>query len=138
METQFNPVVAAKAWRDLQKLGHVGAIHSKAEYDRAVALLNHLLDITRGKPKHKLLGLLEIVGSHIADYEAREVPMPHAKPAGVLRLLMDSNGLKQTDLAEDLGGQSVVSAVLAGKRSINAKQARNLGERFGVSPAVFV
>ncbi len=44
---------------------------------------------------------------------------------------------QQVDLAAELGGQSVVSAILNGEREINAKQARALAERFGVSVAAF-
>ena len=36
------------------------------------------------------------------------------------------------------GSQSNVSEVLRGKREINARQARTLGKRFGVSPAIFI
>jgi HTH-type transcriptional regulator/antitoxin HigA len=46
--------------------------------------------------------------------------------------------LRQTDLAKIFGSQSNVSEVLNGKREINARQARALGKRFGVSPAVFI
>jgi antitoxin component HigA of HigAB toxin-antitoxin module len=42
------------------------------------------------------------------------------------------------DLAEDFGSQSNVSEVLSGKREINARQARSLAARFGVSSAVFI
>jgi len=44
----------------------------------------------------------------------------------------------QAELGAELGGQSVVSAVLNGKRAINARQASALAERFGVSPAAFI
>jgi hypothetical protein len=40
--------------------------------------------------------------------------------------------------AQDFGSQSNVSEVLNGKREINARQARSLAKRFGVSPAVFI
>ena len=56
----------------------------------------------------------------------------------VLRLLMETNGLTQAELGVDLGGQSVVSAVLNGNRAINARQASAPVERFGVSPAAFI
>jgi len=56
----------------------------------------------------------------------------------VLRLLMETNGLTQAELGVDLGGQSVVSAVLNGNRAINARQASAPAERYGVSPAAFI
>jgi HTH-type transcriptional regulator/antitoxin HigA len=51
---------------------------------------------------------------------------------------MERHGLKQTDLSAEIGGQSVVSEILAGKREINARQAKALAVRFGVSAAVFI
>jgi HTH-type transcriptional regulator/antitoxin HigA len=56
----------------------------------------------------------------------------------VLRLLMDQHELRQVDLAGLFGSQSNVSEVLNSKREINARQARALAKRFGVSPAVFI
>lgn len=58
-------------------------------------------------------------------------------PGDVLRLLMEQNGLTQTDLRAELGGEPVVSAVRNGKRALNARQAKALPARFNVSPAVF-
>jgi HTH-type transcriptional regulator/antitoxin HigA len=51
---------------------------------------------------------------------------------------MEEHNLKQTDLAEELGGQSIVSAILSGKRELNTRQVKALAERFKVSPAVFL
>jgi len=61
-----------------------------------------------------------------------------AKPADVLGFLMREHGLRRADLAPIFGAQSNVSEVLNGKREINARQARALAERFGVSAAVFI
>jgi HTH-type transcriptional regulator/antitoxin HigA len=41
-------------------------------------------------------------------------------------------------LRDELGGQSVVSDILKGKREINSRQAKALAARFGVSPAAFI
>ena len=51
---------------------------------------------------------------------------------------MEQHGLKQTDLSEEIGGQSVASEILTGKREINTWQAKALAARFGGSPAVFI
>jgi HTH-type transcriptional regulator/antitoxin HigA len=70
--------------------------------------------------------------------EERNVEIPDAEPAGVLRFLMQQHALRQADLSEIFGSQSNVSEVLSGKREVNARQARLLAKRFGVSPAVFI
>ena len=50
---------------------------------------------------------------------------------------MDANGLRQKDLADDLGGESIVSLILKEKRQLNRKQMEKLIHRFHISPAVF-
>jgi len=56
----------------------------------------------------------------------------------VLKFLMEQHGLKQSDLRKEIGTQGVVSEILSGNRQINARQAKALAKRFGVSPAVFL
>ena len=51
---------------------------------------------------------------------------------------MESNGLKAIELAPIFGGRGRVSDVLSGRRSISKEQAKKLGARFHVSPAVFI
>jgi HTH-type transcriptional regulator / antitoxin HigA len=128
------------AWATLvENLGAaLRRIESKDDHSRTVELLDVLLAATREEEKHPLCGLVEVLADLVEDFESRTLREPDAPPADVLRLLMDSSDLKQTDLAEEVGGQSVVSAILNGHRQINAKQAAALAARFGVSPAVFI
>lgn len=101
-------------------------------------LMNTLLDEIGDRESHPLIGLLDIVSGFVADYEQRNEPVAEAPPAEVLRFLMEQHDLRQSDLAELFGAQSNVSEVLAGKREINARQARALSARFGVSVAAFI
>ena len=128
----------APIWEDLRERLGLGPIHGKVQYKRKVQLMNGLLDEVGANEKHSLADLLEIVGDIISVYEARHVPIDDAEPREVLRLLMAQNGLQQKDLASELGSQSVASEILAGKRAINARQAKALAERFSVSPAAFL
>ena len=73
----------------------------------------------------------------IADYEAKHFAIEKVSGVEVLKELMDTNGLRQKDLAEDLGGESVVSLILKEKRQLNRQQIERLGHRFHVSLAVF-
>jgi HTH-type transcriptional regulator / antitoxin HigA len=54
----------------------------------------------------------------IADYEGKQFTIERASGVEVLRELMDANGLRQKDLADDLGGESIVSSILKEKRTI--------------------
>jgi HTH-type transcriptional regulator / antitoxin HigA len=136
---EFDPSSIELAWTAFaQSIGGVVPIRSPRQYARTVQLLNALLDVVGANERHPLAVLVELLGDLVSAYEAREVPMPDAEPREVLRLLMETNGLTQAELGAELGGQSVVSAVLNGNRAINARQASALAQRFGVSPAAFI
>jgi HTH-type transcriptional regulator/antitoxin HigA len=100
--------------------------------------MNTLIDRVGDRENHILTGLLDVVSAFVSDYEEQNVEIPTASPAAVLQFLMEQRKLRQIDLAEDFGSQSNVSEVLSGKREINARQARSLAARFGVSSAVFI
>jgi HTH-type transcriptional regulator / antitoxin HigA len=128
------------AWRALATRAPVklSTVQSERHYRAMVDFMNKLLDKIGDRENHPLMGLLDIVTIFVRDYEGRSVEMPDAEPSAVLRLLMEQHDLRQTDLAKIFGSQSNVSEVLNGKREINARQARVLAKRFGVSPAVFI
>ncbi len=95
------------------------------------------MDETAGDERHPALGLVDIVGNLIEDYEAAHHPLTAATGVQALKFLMKQHGLKQGDLTE-IGSQGVVSEILAGKRALNIRQVRALGERFGVAAGTFV
>ena len=51
---------------------------------------------------------------------------------------MDLQGLTQSDLAKEVGGQPIVSKILKGERELNLRQIKALAKRFKVSPKVFI
>lgn len=128
------------AWREFQSLTPVKlqAVENERHYRAMVNFMNKLVDEIGDRESHHLMGLLDIVTFFVRDYEERNIEIPDAEPRAVLRFLMEQHGLRQSDLAELFGSQSNVSEVLNGKREINARQARALGSRFGVSPATFI
>ena len=113
-----------------------GAFHPKG-YDRAIALLDDILDEIGEDEKHPMADLADAISVFVEKYEAEHVPVSGAKPGAVLKFLMREHGLRQSDLPE-IGSQGVVSEVLSDKRDLNARQIKRLAKRFGVSPAVFI
>jgi HTH-type transcriptional regulator/antitoxin HigA len=130
----------APAWREFQartpvKLRTVG---NERHYRAMVNVMNRLVDEIGDRETHPMMGLLDIVTFFVRDYEERNIEIPDAEPSAMLRFLMDQHNLRQADLGQIFGSQSNVSEVLSGKREINARQARALAQRFGVSAAVFI
>jgi len=116
----------------------MGPIHSKRGYKAAVRTLDALIDAGGADEKHALAGLVALIGEFVAEYEEREGHvLPEATGAEMLRHFMLRDGLRQSDLPE-IGSQGVVSEILNGRRELNARQIRALGQRFGVSPATFL
>jgi HTH-type transcriptional regulator / antitoxin HigA len=130
----------APAWAEVQARAPVKlqTIKGERHYRGMIDFMNELLDEIGDRETHPLMGLLDIVTAFVYDYENRDVKLPDADPAATLRFLMNQHDLRQVDLAELFGTQSNVSEVLSGKRDINARQARALAQRFGVTPAAFI
>jgi len=112
-------------------------IRNEREYDRAVQLLNELLDEIGTNERHPLYSFMDTLGTLIEVYEEEHHPVPASTGAELLRYLMEEHDLSQSELPE-IGSQSVVSEVLNGKRDLNIRQVRALAKRFHVSPAVFI
>ena len=112
-------------------------IHSEADYDRMVALMNSVLDAVGDDEEHALSGLLDLVSDLVAAYEEEHYAIEPAEPKEALRFLMEARSLRQEDLST-IVPQSNLSAILAGKRKISATLAGKLGKFFQVSPAIFI
>jgi len=101
-------------------------------YTKALYRLTAELRPTRAQVK-----AIELLTLLIERYEDEHFKVPAASPVDVLRFLIERHQLKQRDLSRELGGESVVSEVLSGKRKLNTSQIEQLSRRFRVSPAVF-
>ena len=62
------------AWQTLRSVAPVAHIESDADYERATALLNSLLDIVRDEASHPLYSLVSVVGDLIETYEIEHDP----------------------------------------------------------------
>lgn len=137
MNAHINIKRLLPVWEQFRAATDIAPIRDDAHCARMTAILEALLDETRGNEHHPAMGLVDIVGDLIEDYEAEQHPLPEATGVQALKFLMEQHGLKQSDLHE-VGSQGVVSEVLTGKRELNVRQIRALSQRFGVSAATFV
>ena len=130
-------VKAGNEYRTLRRQIPLGVIRSKAEYDRAVATLDTIIDEIGEDETHPLADLAEALGVFVEAYDKLHYQTPSPSPRAMLRFLMEQHDLGQSDLPE-IGSQGVVSEILSGKRSLNVRQISRLAKRFNVSPSVFV
>ena len=128
----------AAAWTLLGDKVGLGVIRNEKQYRGLVAFADQLIDQVGSDERGPLADLLGVVGTLIEQYENETIRIEEAEPRAVLSYLMEAHDLKQSDLRTEIGTQGVVSEILRGKRSLNARQAKALAERFGVSAAVFL
>ncbi len=113
------------------------SIRTGQDYDKAVRVLNQLLEAGAGDEEHPLHDLFNTLGSLIAEYDDTHYPQEPVSPVDVLRFLMEQHQLSQSALPE-IGTQGVVSEILSGKRELNVRQIRALAQRFSVPASVFI
>ena len=130
-------VKAGNEYRTLRRQIPLGVIRSKAEYDRAVATLDTIIDEIGEDETHPLADLAEALGVFVEAYDQLHYQTPSPSPRAMLRFLMEQHDLGQSDLPE-IGSQGVVSELISGKRSLNVRQISRLAKRFNVSSSVFV
>ena len=124
-------------WETLRKVIGVTVVRNRRDHARALATIEVLLDEIGEDESHPLAEVLDFLAESVRAWEERNTTIPKAEPREVLRLLMEQHQLRQNDLA-DCAPQGRISEILSGKRSISKTLARQLGQRFGVSPAVFL
>ena len=109
-----------------------------SHYKTAVEILMHevAMDDYRSSKAAIQQFLLSVI-PFIEDYEKKTFDLGASSPEETLRFLMEQNDLSQYDIAEDVGGQPVVSEILNGKRKLTREHIEKLSKRFGIAPAAF-
>lgn len=110
-------------------------IHGEEQNRFFIQLLERLTSKKKvSKAEAKLIELLILL---VESYEDRNYSVPNAGPLDIIRHLMEAHALRQKDLVDVFGTESIVSDVLNGKRELTKEHIRRMSIRFGVSPAVF-
>lgn len=111
-------------------------IHSDAELDQAIAIIDELIGRQALAPGE--LDYLDVLSDQVHKYETAEHPIPSADDADVLRYLMDSCRMNQVQMADVTKiPVSTISEVLAGKRGLSKHNIGVLSRHFHINPAVF-
>lgn len=118
----------------------LAGISNVRDHQKALELMEELLEDYDAN-----LVVIEALSNVIARYEEeslrfdalnrRQVGLDPA--VATLKVLMDQNCLNTTDFEAEIGKKSMVSQVLAGKKSLTREHITKLAQRFSVNPAVF-
>ena len=105
-------------------------IRSEEDYDKALAIVESLMDAEPGTERYDML---ELWTTLIEAYEAKHHAIDLPDPVEAIRFRMEQEGLKQKDLVEILGGsKSRVSEILNYKRKLTVEMIRTLHKSLGI------
>jgi HTH-type transcriptional regulator / antitoxin HigA len=111
-------------------------IETEDEYEQFLAVAERLTFKQEQTPEES--ALYDLVTMLVETYEAQHYPLDRSSPVEVLEHIIESSGIDRSHLAEIFGSGETLDRVLAGRELINTTQAQALGERFKLSPQIFL
>ena len=120
-------------------------LSTEAEYEAALEALEATLEAAEDTPNDPLNPLIELLSQSIETYESQNSELTEfieeaaTLPADIalLKTLMRQHNLTGSDFPE-IGDKTMVSKVLNGKRVLQRQSIEQLGQRFGIRPAMFL
>lgn len=104
-------------------------IKTKKDYEAALKKIDGLFDAT---PNTSEGDMLDVLVTLVETYEEKHFAIAPPNPIEAIKFRMEQLGIKQSDLADAMGGKNRVSEILSGKRELTAKMMRELHKKFNV------
>src|SRR5206468_1072905 len=115
-------------------------IRSENDYDRADAVIADLFgreDLSPDEQRY-LDSLLILISAYEAQHHDLDLLAESITPLQMLKSIMTSSGMAQSDLAKLLASEAAASMMLSGKRAISKSQAKLLAKHFKVDAGLFI
>jgi HTH-type transcriptional regulator/antitoxin HigA len=111
-------------------------IRSEKELDRAIAMIDHLIDRDHLQPEEK--DYLHVLSDLVERYETDHHPIPPLSDGEILKHLLQVKGASQVVVARKTGiPESTISEVITGKRMLSRAHIGKVAHFFGVQPGAF-
>jgi HTH-type transcriptional regulator/antitoxin HigA len=111
-------------------------VETESEYEQFLAVAERLTFKQNQTPEES--ALYDLVTMLVETYETQHYSIESASAIEVLEHIIESSGIDRVDLVEIFGDDETLERVLAGREAINTNQAQALGERFKLSPQIFL
>jgi len=115
------------------------SITNEREYDKTLKLIDRLMQIPKLSKDQAIYlhTLADLV--HCYEEEHYAIDTSDITPLDILKSLLEEHEMNASDLGRLLGGSvSLGSKILKGQRDLTLRHMKILGERFCLSPSVFV
>src|SRR3970040_133767 len=108
---------------------NIKPIKTKKDHEEALKKVEMLFD---AKPNTPDGDLLEVLVTLVEAYEQKHFYIAPPDPIEAIKFRMEQLGLKQSDLAEVIGGKNRAPEMIIGKRELTAKMMRDLHRKFNI------
>jgi len=108
---------------------NIKPIKTKKDYEAA---LNKIEGLFNAKPNTNDGDLLDVLTTLVETYEQKHFNIAPPDPIEAIKFRMEQLGLKQSDIAEVIGGKNRASEILNKKRELTAKMMRDLHRKFDI------
>lgn len=133
--------VKAKAVDLFSEASFLSHINNGEDYQNALTLMDELIE-----DYDTYLPVIEVLSSSIEKWEDQAEEFKEFNEriselndgVAALKTIMDQYQLKTDDLQEEIGGKSLVSMILNGRRNLTLDHIQALSARFKVPPAIFL
>lgn len=107
----------------------IKVIKTKKDYEEALKRIEELFN---AKPNTPDGDLLDVQVTLVEAYERKHFEIASPDPIEAIKFRMDQLGLKQSDIAEVIGGKNRASEILNRKRDLTAKMMRDLHKKYNI------
>lgn len=108
---------------------NIKVIKNEKEYQSTLNRIDQLIDSNPGTREYDEL---EVLGILVEQYEKEHYHIDPPNPIDAIKFRMEQLNLKQTDLADCMGGDNRVSEVLNKKRPLTTKMIINLHKKYNI------
>ena len=114
---------------------NIKLIKNDTDYQKALKRLEEIFDAKVGTSESDEA---DILGLLVDEYENKHFPIEAPDPIEAIKIRMEDLNLKQSDLAEALGGKNRVSEILNRKRRLTLEMIRKLTKKLNLSPGLLI
>jgi len=114
---------------------NIKLIKNDTDYQKALKRLEEIFDAKAGTSESDEA---DILGLMVDEYENKHFPIEAPDPIEAIKIRMEDLNLRQSDLAEALGGKNRVSEILNRKRRLTLEMIRNLTKKLNLSPRLLI
>jgi HTH-type transcriptional regulator/antitoxin HigA len=112
-------------------------IKTKQQYRRYLKEVHRLVPLDPD-PRTAEGARLELLAKLVEDYEKERFKFRKPDPIEAILFRMEEQGLRQTDIAEIVGGKNRASEVLSRKRPLTLAMIRALHEKLGIPSELLI